>query len=86
MTTHTGLAANHADFAVSLGDTVRDSLWGFRQRFGAATGGYTANAGFHTPLGTSKTTKAAHTETATAPTAPPRKPPVPQEADQCQKR
>ena len=32
MTTHTELAATHTSFAVSLGDTLRESLWGFRQR------------------------------------------------------
>jgi RNA polymerase sigma-70 factor, ECF subfamily len=68
MTTHTGLAATHADFAVSLRDTVRDGLRGFRQRFGVGigtgSGEYTANAGFHAPLGTNKTSRPAHIEAA----------------------
>ncbi|MEP6774009.1 MAG: sigma-70 family RNA polymerase sigma factor [Chloroflexota bacterium] len=66
MTTHTELAATHTSFAVSLGDTLREGLWGFRQRFGASTGEYTANAGFHAPLDTNKTSRQTRTETATA--------------------
>src|SRR5438105_1721326 len=68
MSTYAGLAATHTGFGASLGDAVRDGLSGFRQRFAASKGEYTANAGFHAPLGMGQTAKSAYTGTATATT------------------